>query len=92
MTHKTQELITDLDYGFEMSNAKEKDPLLREEDIETFFLIPNQRVNLASRCLCVASVPRAVQVSRSIVVPSRPPQLPEPRYRRRRRRDPLTCQ
>lgn len=47
MTQKTQELITDLDYGFEMSNAREKDPLLREEDIETFFLIPNQRVNLA---------------------------------------------
>lgn len=43
VTHKTQELITDLDYGFEMSNAREKDQLLREEDIETFFLIPNQR-------------------------------------------------
>ncbi|KAK8382027.1 hypothetical protein O3P69_015195 [Scylla paramamosain] len=26
-----------------MSDAKEKDPLLQEEDIETFFLIPNQR-------------------------------------------------
>ncbi|XP_045137606.1 adenylate cyclase type 2-like isoform X1 [Portunus trituberculatus] len=43
VTHKTQELINDLDYEFEMSNARERDPLLQEEDIETFFLIPNQR-------------------------------------------------
>lgn len=61
MTHKTQQLINDLDYEFEMSNAKEKDPLLQEEDIETFFLIPNQRVNL----------PRAVCVWLASLVPSK---------------------
>lgn len=49
VTHKTQELINDLDYEFEMSDAREKDPLLQEEEIKTFFLIPNQRRSKARR-------------------------------------------
>lgn len=43
VTHKTRELLTGLDYGFEPSDGRRKDQLLMDEKIDTFLIIPKHR-------------------------------------------------
>lgn len=43
VTQKTRELLTDLGYDFVPTDAKEKDPLLRDEGIETFLVVPKNK-------------------------------------------------